>query len=420
MRAMLLFVISLYTISICETPLVTVSGTGARSQGMGNNFTAVSNDYSAVFWNPAGLAFTPVREIHVGMGLTSAMSTTDLGTVSTDYSKSAFNFSSAGLIRSLPTKQGGLSFALGYSSPYSFEDLRRFRGDDVYIGSVNLNTSTDTLYPGSILHYDDAKLYVNGRLGLFTSAVGWQVAERFGVGISLSFVYGSSSSTKSILSHTARGNILDDGTDIRSQTKYTGFDIRLGAMYKITDNFTSGLRLEIPKTINYYNRVSDSYGSETHRGQLKSSLSGGFGLAYTFPFSTISADAQFRSPNPEIEDGALSHWKGGAGGGIEIPIPKTNILLRGGYSWKQADLFPFAEFDSRNRLVKDDQYAAIDANNVHMFSAGTTFIISDAIQLECAYTNTQFNLKTVDPEWKNVLDKKTTLHRGNVTVTVQY
>jgi hypothetical protein len=420
MRACLLFVITLYTLSICETPLVTVSGTGARSQGMGNNFTAISNDYSAVFWNPAGLAFTPVREIHVGMGLTSAMSTTDIGTVSTDYSKSTFNFSSAGLVRSLPTKQGGLSFALGYSSPYSFEDLQRFKGTDVYLGSVNIYTPTDTLYPGSVLNYDDAKLYVNGRLGLFTGAVGWQVAEHFGVGISLSFVYGNSTSTKSILSHTARGKIFDDGTDIRSLTNYTGFDIRLGAMYKITSKLTSGLRLEIPKAIHYYNKVSDNYGTEAHRGLLKSSLSGGFGLAYTLPFSTISADVQFRSPNPEIEDGALSHWKGGAGGGIEIPIPKTNILLRGGYSWKQADLFPFAEFNSRNILVKDDQYAASDADDVHMFSAGATFLISDAIQLECAYSNTRIALKTVDPDWKNALDKKNTLHRGNVTVTVQY
>jgi hypothetical protein len=387
---------------------------------MGNNFTALSNDYSAVFWNPAGLAFAPVREIHVGMGLTSAMSTTDLGSVSTDYSKSTFNFSSAGIVRSLPTKQGGLSFAFGYSSPYSFEDLQRFRGDDVYTGSSYLWTATDTLYPGNTLHYDDAKMYVNGRLGLFTGAVGLQVAERLGVGVSMSFIYGKSSSTKSILSHTSRGSILDDGTDIRSQTKYTGIDIRLGAMYKITSKLTSGMRLEIPQTIHFFNKVSDSYQTETHRGQLKSSLSGGAGLAYTFPFSTISADVQFRSPNPEIEDGALSHWKGGAGGGIEIPIPKTNVLLRGGYSWKQSDLFPFAEFNSRDILVKDDQYAASDADDVHMFSAGATIIISDAIQLEGAYTNTRFRLKTVDPDWRNILEKKTTLHRGNITVTVQY
>jgi hypothetical protein len=420
MRAILLFVATLYTLSICETPLVTISGTGARSQGMGNNFTALSNDYSAVFWNPAGLAFAPVREIHLGMGLTSAMSTTDLGTVSTDYSKSNFNFSSAGIVRSLPTKQGGISFAFGYSTPYSFEDLQRFKGDDVYRGSEYMYTATDTLYTGNTLHYDDYKLFVNGRLGLFTGAFGLQVAERLGVGISLSFIYGNSSSTKSILSHTARGKIFDDGTDTRSLTKYTGFDMRLGAMYKITDKLTSGIRLEIPQMIRYYNKVSFVDGTETHRGLLKSSLSGSAGLSYTLPFSTISADVQFRSPNPEIEDGTLSHWKGGAGGGIEIPIPKTNVLLRGGYSWKQADLFPFAEFDSKGILIQNNQYTNGDADNVHMFSAGTTILISDVIQLECAYSNTRYELKTVDPDWVNVLDRKTTLHRGNITVTVQY
>ncbi|HEX2955831.1 MAG TPA: hypothetical protein VHO70_03330 [Chitinispirillaceae bacterium] len=420
MKTIFIFIITLYTLSICETPLITVSGTGARSQGLGNNFTALSNDYSATFWNPAGLAFSPVREIHVGMGLSSAMSTTELGTVSTDFSKSSLNFSSAGLVRSLPTKQGGISFAFGYSSPYSFEDLQRYKGDDIYIGSGYIWTATDTLYPGDMLHYDDSKMYINGRLGLFTAACGWQIAERLGIGVSASFIYGNSSSNKSILSYTANGSMLDDGSDIRSQTRYTGIDIRIGGMYKITDKLSSGVRFEIPQTIRYYNKITGPFPSESHRGLLKSSVSGAVGLAYTFPFSTISADVQFRSPNPEIDDGDLSHWKGGAGGGIEIPIPKTNTLLRAGYSWKQSDLFPFTEFDSKNKLVKNSQTITEGTDDVHMISAGATILISDAIQLEFAYSNTRFALRSEDADWYNALNKKSSLHRGNVTVTVQY
>ncbi|HEY4643792.1 MAG TPA: hypothetical protein VIH68_03655, partial [Bacteroidota bacterium] len=31
-------------------------GVGARALGMGNAFTAVADDYTAIFWHPAGLA----------------------------------------------------------------------------------------------------------------------------------------------------------------------------------------------------------------------------------------------------------------------------------------------------------------------------------------------------------------------------
>jgi opacity protein-like surface antigen len=419
MKTILLLLFAIVTLGFSEIPLVTLNGVGARSLGMGNNFTACANDYSAVFWNPAGLAFTPSREIHVGLGVTSSTSTTGLGSVSTDYSKSSLYFSSAGLVRSIPTKQGGLTFAFGYSSPYSFEDLQRFRGNDVYLGADTQETVSGILYPGDMLHYDDYKLYVGGKLGLFTGAAGWQVAERLGFGLSVSFIYGTSTATKSILSHTGRGYLLDDGSDSRSETHYTGFDVRIGGMYKITDHFSSGIRIEIPQTIRYSNKITDNFGSEKHYGSLKSSLSGAAGLAYTFPFSTISADVQFRSPNPEIDDGDLSHWKAGAGAGIEIPIPKTNALLRGGYSWKQSDLFPYAEYSRNGTLIDNNNY--IDgSDDIHMFTAGATFMISDAILLELAYSNTRFSSKSVSSEWLNTLDKTNIYHKGNVTVSVQY
>ena len=38
-------------------------GTGARSQGMGNAFTALSDDVSAIYWNPAGLSRLPRNQL---------------------------------------------------------------------------------------------------------------------------------------------------------------------------------------------------------------------------------------------------------------------------------------------------------------------------------------------------------------------
>ncbi|MBX7151329.1 hypothetical protein K1X84_06785, partial [bacterium] len=39
------------------TSIFMETGLGARAQGFGQAFTAIANDGSAVFWNPAGLDY---------------------------------------------------------------------------------------------------------------------------------------------------------------------------------------------------------------------------------------------------------------------------------------------------------------------------------------------------------------------------
>jgi uncharacterized protein YneR len=413
MKKFLLLLLITYAIAFCETPLVTLNGVGARSLGMGNNYTALANDYSAVFWNPAGLAFTPVREVHAGMGVSSSTSSTELGNTATDFTKSSLYFASAGIVRSIPTKQGGISFAIGYSSPYSLTDIERFTGDDVYKGSSTL------LDFGDRIHYNDYKLYTSGNLRLFTAAAGWQVAKGFGCGLSVSYLRGKSKSLSTILSTINDTILYDDGSEYSLNAEFSGLDIRFGGMFQITPNLSSGIRIEIPQIIRYYSRELFLDSLTTYRGELKSSVSGAAGLAYKFPFSTISVDAQFRSPNPEIDDGDLAHWKAGAGAGIEIPIPKTIAILRAGYNWKQFDLFPYTEY-IRDRVITDKKTTIDGKDGVHLITAGATFMISDAILLECAYSNTRFNVQERSTDWVNVLNKEYSYHRGNVTVTIQY
>ena len=36
---------------------IDLTGIGTRAQSMGGNFRSIADDYSAMFWNPAGLAF---------------------------------------------------------------------------------------------------------------------------------------------------------------------------------------------------------------------------------------------------------------------------------------------------------------------------------------------------------------------------
>lgn len=46
---------------------VDITGIGARAQALGGNYRAIANDWSAMFWNPAGMAFT--EGVNMGLSL---------------------------------------------------------------------------------------------------------------------------------------------------------------------------------------------------------------------------------------------------------------------------------------------------------------------------------------------------------------
>src|SRR5512144_3273069 len=52
-------------------------GVGARSLGMGNAYTGVANDFTAMYWNPAGLTQSQMGEFSFGLSYLGAK---DLGT----------------------------------------------------------------------------------------------------------------------------------------------------------------------------------------------------------------------------------------------------------------------------------------------------------------------------------------------------
>ena len=91
-------------------------GIGSRALGMGGAYIGIADDYSASFWNPAGL--TQIRRLE-GFGTLSytqrkndatleALGLNTLDEVTTT------NVNSIGLAYPVPTYQGSLVFSLGY------------------------------------------------------------------------------------------------------------------------------------------------------------------------------------------------------------------------------------------------------------------------------------------------------------------
>ncbi|MCK4893038.1 MAG: hypothetical protein KAT07_03675, partial [Calditrichia bacterium] len=103
-------------------------GFGARALGMGGAYTAVAEDYSAIYWNPAGLA--QIRKMEFWMGFSHLYKSNDIdfNGSKTQSSTSATKFNSFGLVFPVPTYQGSLVFALGYQKIKDFEYSNEYQG----------------------------------------------------------------------------------------------------------------------------------------------------------------------------------------------------------------------------------------------------------------------------------------------------
>lgn len=432
---------------VADNPVIQSKGIGTKALGLANAFTAIADDYSAVYWNPAGLAFTPVREFQVSFDYLDAAMESDFGGILSQTSRSRFRFSEAGLLRSVPTTRGGFAFALGFSSPYILDNIVLYRGQDRYNGTVPVfspyfSTHTDTingtvvvdtvfdsLTAGQWLIFDTAKTNTYGQINAINTSVGWQVSEGLGVGVTVSFLFGKEHQT--IRTHTFRPpggmeNLFNTKREEINRS-YKGLELRTGILYKPLDWWSFGINLALPQQLKFtqeYIYKDMLYGyivsQEKNSATLKTPFSGSAGTAVTFPFMRISAQIDFRTPVASAAEGSeRAHWKAGGGAGIEVPVKILSTVFRAGYAVHEVDVYPFEiqyndkEIVSFDPLVKNEQYT-------QMVTAGVSVLFGNAFVLDAGYSYTKKAYDIVDSDWMTPIEENHTLHRIQCSISVQY
>jgi hypothetical protein len=103
-------------------------GSSARALGMGNSFTAVADDYSAVYFNPAGLGLIKRFELTGSLNLNSFSNKTAFFTNSTRSNQNNFEYNQLGIVMPMPTIRGSWVFAAGYNRTKDFNRTLEFDG----------------------------------------------------------------------------------------------------------------------------------------------------------------------------------------------------------------------------------------------------------------------------------------------------
>lgn len=257
-------------------------GVGARSLGLGTAYTGVANDYSAMYWNPAGLGQLGMNEFSIGLSNLSFSNTSTYYGESQKTSNNTTALNAAGLVYVVPTARGSLVFAMGYGRQNEFTSALSFKGfnpnssivqawaadgaqlpKDYTIAEYLQLAYADTLNNRFISPINDSltqsgKILEGGGINYWSFAGSIEAARNLYLGLTLNFISGSYSYN--------RNYYEDDLNNVYPSTRYpfdvssisytenvqsdiAGFTMKFGLMYNPTPTSKIGFAIKTPSWI---------------------------------------------------------------------------------------------------------------------------------------------------------------------------
>jgi hypothetical protein len=292
-------------------------GVGARSLGMGTAFTAVANDFSAAYWNPAGLGQIRMNEVSFGLNNLSYGNTSSFFNNDQSTTNSATNLNSVGLVYTAPTVQGSLVFALGYGrqsefttglsfsgfnpkssiiqswaangSAYSNSDLASNIAYQLYLANIDTVLGT-FISPIMDSLTQSGKVLEGGGLNYYTISAAVEATRNVYLGLTLNFISGSYSYTRNYYEDDLK-NIYGASKfpfDFTSLSVYenvesdiSGFTSKLGFLYTPNAQNKLGITVKTPSWITV---------RETFTSKITSDFDSGNPSHFEFPSVDVAPD----------------------------------------------------------------------------------------------------------------------------------
>jgi hypothetical protein len=368
-------------------------GPGGRSLAMGTSGMSFLSDYSAVYWNPAGIAQARLSEFSTGISYLSYQNdATYLGTTNS-FTNNQTSLDHLGLIYAVPTARGRLSIGIGYDRTNEYTTGLAFKGfnprssivqswapdgqpyppDEFTRAEILELAFADTLNGTFISPITDSvsqagTVLEGGGMGRYSFSVAAEVARKLYLGGALNFLSGS-------YSYSNRYN-EDDTRDIYQTFPFdyyglevldiidgdvSGFTINAGMIYEISPAVKFGLSMRTPSWITVQERFTSDAISWFDNGDSRTDPPGGdpgsyteydistpwvfsTGLSYGTDDYTLAGSAEFTdytqmefdnatstllAMNTDIKETFRSTINLRLGG--EARIPTTDLLVRAGY-----------------------------------------------------------------------------------------
>ncbi len=248
-------------------------GFGIRAAGMGNAYAGVADDYSAIYWNPAGLAQIKDNEVLLSLyNLRYANEATYLNET-TNGTRTFTKFQNFGYAYPFPVSRGSLVMAFGYQRINGMDNFSRFSG---YLPGTSSNylafdISNDLGDYGTLdfdrdIHQEQITSS-EGNMANWSFGMAIDVSSNFSAGFALNYVTGSSDyASRYAQTDPNQKNVYDiyDGNNQHIETfmydhynvnqdlhtNYSAFQAKLGGLFRLGQHLRFGANITLPMTLN--------------------------------------------------------------------------------------------------------------------------------------------------------------------------
>jgi long-subunit fatty acid transport protein len=408
-------------------------GIGARSLGMGNAYTGVASDYSALYWNPAGLAQMHLGEFSAGLSVLNFQNNSTFFGAQQSYSNNSTHLNAFGVVLPVPVRRGNLVFAFGYDRNSEFTTGLSFSGFNPNSSIIQTYAQDGTAPPGDLsgnLAYqlflaDTAggkfkspitnrvtqigKVLEGGGLNNWSAGGAIDIGKELSVGLTLTSVSGTYRYDRNYREQDNAG-IYPSPYDFKElviddfvESDISGFNMKFGLLYRVPDRFRFGVAVKTPTWFNIKETFGTT-GSTTFRtigadgkssyGPFDNPGSGEYDVNTPWVLSAggsvilhdlvLSADVdytdwtqlEFKNANPdvlaknkEIKDIFQATTNGRVG--AEYDLKDYGIRVRGGFMYYPS---PFQE----------DKSSSFDQKYV---TAGLGFSLGEFSMFDLAYAH---------------------------------
>ena len=243
-------------------------GFGVRDLAMGGNGVALSNDYSSIYWNPAGLASLKNSEF---MAVFSHLNFANDALFSGSTSSMSENYTrlrSLGLAVPLPTTSGSMVLAFGYNFVQDFDEYLFFSGKNFQSNGLEFELENGS---GNYNWYSFDKnvtqteeVTVEGGLHQWSFGAAVALSPDFDLGATMNFWSGQDKYRFNFLQvddlnyyNNFPADFYSYSLDQNLVTDYKAFSLKLGGMIKLNRCVRLGLALEFPTTF----AITENYSS---------------------------------------------------------------------------------------------------------------------------------------------------------------
>ncbi len=235
------------------------SGFGIRAASMGNAFTALADDYSAVYWNPAGLAQSKNTIFSGGLYNLSINTDTDyLGNI-TSGNRNYTKFQSIGFVFPFPVSRGAFSIAAGYQRVQDLDQYIEFTGYNTNSSGPIFDFGQDELIPFDKNIQQTQKVASEGYMSQWSIAAAMDLSPNLSGGITINFIGGKETYTSDYFQEDIYNHYEIFPSDLYSynykqtiNSTFSGVEYKFGGLWRFgkifrfagTITFPYGLTVE--------------------------------------------------------------------------------------------------------------------------------------------------------------------------------